>query len=32
MVPGQSPVELSGRDLLAAVREVFNMGRPGELF
>ena len=32
MVPGEANVELAGRDLLAAVREVFNMGRPGELF
>jgi len=32
MMPGESPVELSGRDLLAAVREVFKMSRPGELF
>ena len=32
MVPGEVPVELSGRELLAAVREVFHLSRPGELF
>lgn len=32
MVPGEVPVELAGRDLLAAVREVFHLSIPGELF
>ena len=32
MVPGEANVELYGRDLLAAVREVFLLSRPGELF
>ena len=32
MVPGQSPVELSGQDLLAAVREAFRLPHPGDLF
>jgi len=32
IVPGDAPVELSGRDLLAAVREIFKFARPGELF
>ena len=32
MVLGEVPVELAGRDLLAAVREVFHLSRPGELF
>ena len=32
MVSGEVPVKLAGRDLLAAVREVFHLSRPGELF
>jgi hypothetical protein len=31
-VGADTPVELSGRELLAAVRDVLGMGRPGELF
>lgn len=31
-IGADTPVELSGRDLLAAVREALNLTRPGELF
>ena len=32
MVPGESILELAGRDLLAATRDVFHLSRPGEIF
>ena len=31
-VPGDAPIQSTGRDLLAAVREALRMNRPGELF
>ena len=32
MVPGEAPLLLVGKDLLAATRELFGISRPGELF
>jgi len=31
-VAGEEPIQLSGRELLTAAREVLALGRPGELF
>ena len=31
-VPGEEPLFLAGRDLLAATRDLFGISRPGELF
>ena len=32
IAPDEQPIQLSGRDLLSAVREALRLNRPGELF